>query len=243
MTRAALICGMLLLTAAMAGFASGSWESGEWIAGSGNVRSENRSVPGFTAIEVEGSGNVTLRQGNRQSLSVETDDNILPFVKTEVIGGVLHLGIKEGTLLRHMTRLEFQVTAPRVEGITISGSGDVHGGTPLQGDTLTLEIHGSGSIDAAIDVSRLQARIGGSGNIAVSGRADDETITINGSGGVRARDLLADTATVRISGSGDATLNVSQTISVDISGSGSVRYGGGAKSTVRTSGSGSVQQL
>jgi hypothetical protein len=236
-------CSFIFLAAA--GFASGVFESGpfDWVSGSGHVRTENRSVPDFTAIVVEGSGNVTLSQGIRQPVSVETDDNILPYVTTEVIGGVLHLGFKEGTRVRHVTRLEFRVTSPRIEGITISGSGDVHGASTIKGNAMALEIHGSGNIDAELDVARLQTHIGGSGGVSVRGKADDESITINGSGGVRARDLAADTASVSISGSGNALVNAARTISINITGSGSVEYGGGATATVHTSGSGSVRQF
>jgi hypothetical protein len=240
-SRACLVLGLLLLAAA-AGFPSGDFESGDRVSGSGNVSTENRDVPSFTAIDLEGSGNVTFQQGPSRSVGVETDDNILRVVKTEVVGGVLHLGFKRGARVDRMTRLEFTVAAPQVRSITISGSGNVRTASPVRGETLTLDIRGSGSIDCAMDVKSLKAAIGGSGGITAQGHADSLGVSINGSGSVRARGLTSAFAEVQISGSGSAAVNATNTVDINVSGSGSVEYGGGAKASIRSSGSGSVRE-
>ncbi len=241
MKRIVAVC--LALAASTAAFASAEWDYGrDRVIGSGSIRTEDRSVPPFSAIEVEGSGNVTLRQGIVQSVTVETDDNALPYVKTEVVGGVLHVGFKPGTRIMRLTRLEFRITAPRIEGIVIAGSGDVRAATPIEARSLSLEIRGSGSIDASLQADTLATRIGGSGDINVDGQARDLSVTINGSGSVRARDLLSSTADVHINGSGSADLTAQDDIQVQISGSGSVLYGGGARATVRSTGSGTAQE-
>ena len=59
--RAACLALGFFLAAAAAGFASGDYENG-WVSGSGHVTTEDREVPSFTAIELEGSGNVTIRR-------------------------------------------------------------------------------------------------------------------------------------------------------------------------------------
>jgi hypothetical protein len=55
--------------------------------GSGNVISESRQAPEFHKIRLEGQGKVALTQGSQSSLGVATDDNILPFIETEVKNG------------------------------------------------------------------------------------------------------------------------------------------------------------
>jgi hypothetical protein len=241
MKKLITICVALL--AGAAAFASGAWDYGaNRVIGSGNVRSESRTVPSFTAIEVEGSGTVTLSQGIVQSFSVETDDNVMDLVKTEVVGGVLHLGFVHDVSIGRLTRLAFRITAPRIDGIVISGSGDVHAATVLRTSSLSLEIRGSGSIDASVNTDSLQTHVGGSGGINVAGSARDLSVTIDGSGSVRARDLESGTANVRINGSGGADVTVQDTIMININGSGDVSYGGGAKATVRSSGSGTARQ-
>jgi hypothetical protein len=240
--RLALAC-IVLAASAFTATATGMFESESgWIAGSGVLRTENRTVPAFSQIVVEGSGDVALRQGLAQSLSVEADDNVLPAVKTEVIGGVLHLGFKDGTHVSGMRRLEFRITAVRIEGITISGSGSVHGKSTLASGSMRLDIGGSGSIDTELDTARLDAGISGSGSIAVNGHADRLAVTINGSGGFSGRELKCADAEVHINGSGDAAVMATDTIDITIAGSGSVTYGGGAKATIQSTGSGRVRQ-
>jgi hypothetical protein len=225
-----------------AAFAAGDWESSDRIVGSGWLETERRSVPSFTAIEVEGSGNVILSQGLLQSVSVESDDNILPVIKTEVIGNVLHLGFERGTRISRMTKLEFRITIAEITGITISGSGDVRADTTLRSDRLSLDIRGSGGIESDIDAGRLACGISGSGDIDVRGRAERLAVTINGSGSVRASELRSAEVEVSINGSGSSSVNASDSLTADLSGSGSVEYRGDPKMTLKASGSGSVRK-
>jgi hypothetical protein len=242
--RAAILCGALLY-AASSGFALGSKEGATrgLINGSGIIRTESRSVPTFTAIVVEGSGNVTLSQGNTQSLSVESDDNLLPLVKTEVLAGVLHLGFKEGVQARHVSQLEFLITVAELSAVTIAGSGNLHTTTLLHADTLSLEIAGTGGIYAELDVGRLGVLISGSGGITSVGKTDQLSLTISGSGSMQARDLVSGAAEITVNGSGEAVINAQRTISINVSGSGRVAYGGGAKATIKSSGSGIIQRF
>lgn len=228
------------LAASGAAFALGEYEESDWVFGSGSVLSQDREVPAFRAVELEGSGNLTIRQGPEGPVRVETDENVLPLVKTEVVDGVLHLGLVAGAHVTRMTRLEFTVTSPAVSGLTVSGSGNIRTVDVLRGRSLVLQIHGSGSISCGARVERLQADIGGSGGIDSYGTADRLSVAIRGSGSLRAHELSSADAEVNIAGSGDALLYVTNTLDAEVSGSGSVRYGGGARATVRTTGSGSV---
>jgi hypothetical protein len=241
--RTAILFGAFLL-AASSGFALGAREGATHgvIEGSGVVRTESRIVSSFTAIVVEGSGNVTLSQGKTQSLSVETDDNLLPLVKTEVRAGVLYLGFKEGVKTRHVSQLEFLITVVELSAVKISGSGNMHTTGLVRADALSLEIAGSGGIYAELDVGRLGVAISGSGGITTEGATDHLSLTISGSGSMQGRDLVSGEAEVSVNGSGEAVINARRTISINVSGSGRVAYGGGAKATVTSSGSGTIQR-
>jgi len=236
--RAAILSGALFL-AASSGFALGSRES----VASGIVRTESRTVPAFTAIVIEGAGNVTLSQASAQSLSVETDDNLLPLVKTEVRAGVLYLGFKQGVKPAHLSQLEFQITVPELTAVKISGSGNLHAASLIRAQALTLEISGSGGIYSELDVGRLAVTISGSGGMTAEGKARQLSVLISGSGSVQAHDLVSATAEVSVNGSGEAVINAQRTISINVSGSGRVAYGGGAEATIRKSGSGVVQRF
>jgi len=58
------------------------------IVGSGKLVSENRTVAPFTGIQLVGAGDVIITQDSVQSLTVETDDNIVGLLSTTVENGI-----------------------------------------------------------------------------------------------------------------------------------------------------------
>ena len=127
----------LLCAAAAGAFASGDSEDDGWIVGSGHVRSEDRDVPSFTAIELEGSGNVTIRQGLLKAVSVETDDNVLPQSRRRSWTACSTSGFRPGTHVTSMTRLEFTVDrAPGFRDHDLGVRERTHGIRPARGRAL-----------------------------------------------------------------------------------------------------------
>ena len=64
------------------------------IPGSGKIVTEPRTVSGFSTVSLSGNGQVLVEQTGTESLTVTTDDNLLPYVKADVHGGTLELGTK-----------------------------------------------------------------------------------------------------------------------------------------------------
>ncbi len=85
----------------------------------------------FTGIEVAGSGLVRFTVGAERQVTVETDANILPYIRTEVRGGVLVLSVEPGVSI-NPTRLVFRITAPDLRSVAIAGSGDVRLESPIK---------------------------------------------------------------------------------------------------------------
>ena len=59
--------------------------------GSGNVISETRAVSDFDRIEISYPATVLVRQGSKESLKIEAEDNLMPNLKTEVRNGRLEV--------------------------------------------------------------------------------------------------------------------------------------------------------
>ncbi len=56
-------------------------------------------VSGFDRVLLEGFGDVYIEQGQSESLSVQTDANIIPLLDIEVRGKELRLGTKKEELM------------------------------------------------------------------------------------------------------------------------------------------------
>jgi Putative auto-transporter adhesin, head GIN domain len=175
------------------------------VTGSGQVATETRSVSGFTAIDLAGSGEVTVEQGNSESLTIEADDNVMPRLTSEVSDSTLKLDKKPG-IVNTRSPIRYRVTVRDLTGVGVSGSGSVRG----QGMTL----------------QSLQVDISGSGRVDLNGSAVEQDIEVSGSGRHEAAELQSQQVTADISGSGQVAVAVSRELRVDISGSGTVTYSG-----------------
>jgi hypothetical protein len=58
--------------------------------GSGQVTTETREVSGFQAVAFGAYGDLTIRQGDAESLTIEAEDNVLRSLTTEVRAGTLY---------------------------------------------------------------------------------------------------------------------------------------------------------
>jgi hypothetical protein len=191
------------------------------VVGSGVTKSETRPVSGFTSVEVSGSGEMTIEQGDSESLTIETDDNILPLITSDVNGGKLTIGTKPNTGISPKT-LKYRLTVKDLNGITMSGSATITA-SKLNTDKLTVVASGSGVL-------------------TLSGAAADQDVQLSGSSSYQAGDLESKTVRLNISGSGKSVVKVSDKLDVKVSGSGNVEYIGSPQVTKDISGSGIITQ-
>ena len=235
--------GLLLVLIVLAASIAPTACNANIVNGSGDLISETREVSGFDSINLSGSGEVIVTQGGEESLTVETDDNVMEHVKTEVQGGTLHLGFEEGLNLIDPTRLIFTVGVDDLSELGISGSGDIEVDS-VDTDQFNVTVSGSGNLQIRdLTADSVEARISGSGDVDLTGETTSQDVTISGSGKYRAGDLQSETAEVSISGSGQATVWATESLDSNISGSGSVDYYGQPSISTSGSGSGKINSL
>ena len=203
----------------------------------------DRHLSGFNAINVSGLFDVDITQGNAESVKVEAPSGVMYHIITEVNNGVLKIYdkyymFKWGPFWGFRKKILVHVTLKDVNSITISGLGDVWFREGITATNLKLRISGSGGVTGKLTVKTLEAIITGSGDMRLSGNAQNSTVTLVSSGDFIARNLLTISSAVRVSGSGDAEINASDRVDASIRGSGDIRYTGTAK-IVNSSKSGS----
>lgn len=213
--------------------------NGKSVRGSGNIITQEREVAEFNKVHLKGSGKVFLTPGEKQSVEIKADDNIIPLIETTVSGE--KLTISHGNHHLRPTSFEVYITLENIEGVGISGSGDIIGKGRFVTDTLYAEISGSGDMDLEVETGLLETKISGSGSIHLSGKAEDYTVSISGSGKINAFDVDAKHVSVKASGSGDCRVSASESLDAKISGSGDVYYRGRPQINTKISGSGSLK--
>lgn len=213
--------------------------SKETVKGSGDVVTEERQFAEFKTIKLKGSGRIVLTQGEQHSVTILTDDNIMPLIETEIQNDQLVIS-QENYNLRPTT-LEFNISVANLKGIAISGSGDVIGKNRFVSDDFFAKISGAGDMVLELDVANLETAISGSGSMNLSGKADHHDAKISGSGKINAFDMQVKSVSLKVSGSGDCKVNATETLNARVSGSGDVFYKGRPHITSKISGSGSLE--
>jgi len=59
--------------------------------GSGKITTQSRDVSGFDQVSLGGSGELTITQGDKDSLTIEAEDNVMRRIETEVKGDTLFI--------------------------------------------------------------------------------------------------------------------------------------------------------
>ena len=214
---------------------------GRRVRGNGNLSSQTRSVGAFNSIRSQGHMDVIVSPGTDYSVKVEADENLLKYILTDKDGDALVIHTRNNYNLDPRAGMKVYITAPAIEGISISGSGSVISNGKLTANN-KLEIHISGSGDVKLDVNapEITSEASGNSNVVLSGTTHNLSTEINGSGEVHCFNLLSENTKVEISGSGSAEVYASKQLEVHISGSGDVAYKGTPAINQHIAGSGSV---
>lgn len=209
--------------------------------GSGKLISESRMVSNFDRIVLAVSGDVIIHQGEEESLSIKTDENIMAHIITEVKNKTLYLEHADNIRNINPTRLIFTLHLKKLSGVEISGSGDVMSKNIVSED-LELAINGSGDMQFdSLKAKAVDVLISGSGDVELRGTAASQNIKIHGSGDFTGGDLRGETVNVRINGSGDAVVWATEELNVHNSGSSSVEYYGNPNVEFTNNGSGDIK--
>ena len=237
----------ILVVAALLALAPGHADAQMWgaerVTGSGIAKTEARNVSGFHAIALRVPARLKLRQSGREGLSITSDDNIVPLVETVVEDGTLV--VRWAGKRNYSTTykdLEIVVNAKNIDGLTVSGSGEVHA-ERLKTNSLRATIDGSGSIAVdALDTESAIAVIHGNGRLTAAGRADSLDVTLAGSGQLSAARLDSLRARIVVQGSAQATVRAKEELTATVAGSGEINYYGKPQLNRTVAGSGSIRR-
>lgn len=205
------------------------WGNGKKIKGNGNVVTVKRTTSDYDGIGIGGSFDVVLVKGKEGSITIKGEENLIPYIETEVKGSTLQIKYKKNTNIRTTRKLVVTVTYSDIDKVSLGGSGNVTNEGVINANNLKISLGGSGNITLAVDADDIKSSIGGSGNIKLSGKADELVCSIAGSGSIKAYELTTETLSATIAGSGSIRTTVNKKIKAKVVGSGSIYYKGNPK--------------
>ena len=188
--------------------------------GVGGVTSETRQVGEFTSIDVRAGIDATVRIGPAEPLVVDAQQNLLPIIRTEVVGSTLTIDGTQG--FSSTQPIQVIVVVPALVGITLSG-----------GSKATID---------GLAADSLSVTISGGSEVAATGRVDRLELSASGGSTANLADLSSRVATFDAPGGSVANLRVSDLVTGTASGGSRVTVFGGATLDVETSGGAEVVQ-
>lgn len=193
----------------------------EAVTGSGKVGKEDRKVPAFHGIAIMIPAQLEAKQGAPGPLSIEADDNLIPYIKTEVKDGVLYIDSKESIQTR--SKLSFKVSSAKLDSLQTKGA-------------CTAKI-------SDLKGNEFKASANGTVSMNLAGEVNNFVSAIDGTGSVDSSKLKAKKVFVDIKGTGTAKVNASETLDATIKGTGSIKYSGDPKVKQNIFGLGTVSKI
>ncbi|QYF93756.1 DUF2807 domain-containing protein [Massilia sp. PAMC28688] len=220
------------------------WMGGEKVQGSGVIKQQTRNLPAFSGVSLNVPGDMEVRLGSTDSITIESDDNILARIETVIDNGTLKIQPAERNMNLRTRHMKIVLTARSLDHISVGGSGSVEA-PALKASKLKFNIGGSGSINVqGVEADQLAVSVGGSGDFKSNGgKTRALSVSIGGSGDVDLGRVQANDAAVSVAGSGEAVVWATNKLSATIAGSGDVNYYGDPKVSRSVVGSGSTERL
>jgi hypothetical protein len=234
------------------------------VRGSGTVVTENRDVSNFSSVDLATTGTLHITMGDKESLVIEAEDNLIGYIQTDVSLGRLVIQTKEGTTLQPTKPINYALTVTKLSAIAISSDGDIET-SDLTSDSFSIALSSSGNLSISnlnctslkvkssssgnttignLNSGSISVTISSSGNLEIqNGQAQQQNIQISSSGEYHANALVSSIADVTISSSGSATIRVSDQLSGKISSSGNIYYIGNPVVNINITSSGKAIQI
>jgi ribosomal protein S27E len=229
--------------------------------GNGVEASETRLVSEFTNVVNTTAFEVEVIYDSEYSVEVFADENLMPYINTNVISGELIIQTNYNRCLNSYNPILIEVHMPTVEQVELTGSGEilisyfdedeikfVNSGSGniiawnFECNFLTVKNSGSGDINVTdvFTTATTNCTLTGSGDIILTGAGGSGIYLLTGSGSLVADNYPVNTCSANNTGSGHIFCQVYQELNIVLTASGNVIYSGTPEIHQLVTGSGSV---
>lgn len=224
----------------------------------------------YTAISVTNMIEVVLLDAPKNSIRVEADERLMPYLQIVVKNGVLVLNFDDQREVERLRKRNLNladtrvyVSARGVDTFTASGMSEFEADMPIAASTITisasgmssidfervecktfsLSISGKTEVDAQLQADKCDLSVSGMSEVDLEGRTDRLSLRLSGMSEVSLDELHARTAEVYVSGMSEAEVNASESITGGVSGMSDLTTFGSANVNVSTSGGSSHKHV
>ncbi|MCL1937742.1 MAG: DUF2807 domain-containing protein [Candidatus Azobacteroides sp.] len=129
-------------------------------------KKETRSVSGFTGIDASGMFDIAVTKGNKESLIIEADNEVMPYVRSEVRNGVLNLYLEnKENKIRNVKVLKASIVMKNLDEVTLSGACKLTANDLFTPDKFKVDCSGASNLEIKINTGQLDIEASGASQI------------------------------------------------------------------------------
>ncbi|NDI98298.1 DUF2807 domain-containing protein [Flavobacterium sp. LaA7.5] len=193
------------------------------VSGNGNVIEQDRNITqSFTYIAAGNGLEVLLEQGNQTSVTVEADENLQQYIKTEVDDN--ELKIYTDANITNAKAKKITVRMPEIKGISTSSSASVTNKTLIKAENLNLSSSSGSNLNVTIDTENVACESSSGSTITVRGNTTQLTTDSSSGSSLNAKGLTAKSVTAEASSGSNTSLNPQESLNADASSGANIQY-------------------
>ena len=226
---------LVMLAISVLGFAAQAQKNDKYkdsnkerIEGSGNVITKDVAVESFDELTANGVFNLQLSQGDKESVKIEAEDNLMDLFTVENDGSALTISMKKDVSINSRKKMTVYVTFKTLKKMNLSMVGGTSSDDKLKFSELKLKNQSVGSVNLNMTLQTLHLENESVGTLKLAGSADNAVIKSNSVGSVQAGDFVVQKMEIDNNGVGSATVNAEKELKVSDSFLGRVNNKGNA---------------
>jgi len=198
------------------------------IEGSGNVITKDIAVRSFDELSASGIFNLQLSQGDKESVKIEAEDNLMDLFIVENEGSTLKISMKKNSNFNSKKKIKVYVTFKNLKSLDLSMVGGTSSDEKLKFSELKLKNSSVGSVDLNMTLQTLHLENESVGSVKLEGSADNAVVKNNSVGSINAGNFVVQKMEIDNNGVGSATVNAEKELKYSDSFLGKVNNKGNA---------------
>jgi len=204
--------------------------------GNNNVISKKRKVNNFDAIHASNGLDVYLTQGDKNSITVEADENLHEIIITEVSNNTLRIKTEEN-IWRAKSR-KVHVTFTDVTSIKATSGSEVKSENTLQFNSIALSATSGADLELELKADHVDSSCTSGAGIELSGSTTDHITKASSGSSIDAYNLESKNVEAGVSSGADIKVFALESLTAKASSGGDVRYKGNPEKVSKKSSSG-----
>ncbi|HEV7332583.1 MAG TPA: head GIN domain-containing protein [Flavisolibacter sp.] len=191
-------------------------EERETIEGNGNLVTRDVQVSSFDALKASGVYELRLSQGDKESVTIEADENLQQYFNVRNEGAALVIDMKgmKNKNLKNKNKMRVHVTFKKLKTLDLSTVGSVATEKELNFADLEINNASVGKVQLNLSANSVKFKNSSVGSVQLAGKAQNAVFTNSGVGSLDAGSFVVQTMNIENNGVGGATVNAEKELKV-----------------------------